>query len=70
MMAVEKGGSNLATKLHKARWKGEAEYRKFEGPGIPHKGDANDLLCHHYPDIAAARAALDALPRFDAQLSR
>lgn len=60
----EIGASNLATLLHKARWTGEAEYRKFEGEGIPHKGDANDLLCHHYPDIPAARAALDALPCF------
>ena len=66
----QKGASNLATKLHKARWKGEVEYRKFEGPGIPHKGDANDLLCHHSPDIAAARAALDALPRFTPSIKR
>ena len=66
----EIGASNLATLLHKARWQGEAEYRKFVGPGIPHKGDANDLLCHHYPDIAAARAALDALPRFTPSIKR
>ena len=64
------GASNLATLLHKARWRGEVEFRKFIGPGIPHKGDANDLLRHHHPDIAAARAALDALPRFTPSFKR
>ena len=46
------------------------EYRKFAGPGIPDKGDANDLLCHHFPDISAARAALDALPKFSPRIQR
>jgi len=39
-----------------------------QGGGIPHKGDANNLLCHHYPDLAAARAALEALPTFLPQI--
>ena len=51
-------------------WTGEGEYRKFAGPGIPDKGDANDLLCHHFPDISAARAALDALPKFSPRIQR
>ena len=62
--AGEKGASNLRTLLHQSGWTGAQEYRKFTGPGIPHKGDANDLLCHHFPDIAGARTALDALPKF------
>ena len=62
--AGERGASNLRTLLHDSGWKGEQEYRKFAGPGIPDKGDANDLLCHHFPDISGARAALDALPKF------
>ena len=61
--AGEKGAARLGTLLHDSRWKGEGEYRKVEGPGIAHKGDANDILCHH-PDLSAARAALDALPAF------
>ena len=59
--AGEKGASKYGTLLHDSRWKGKQEYCKVEGPGILHKGDANDLLCHH-PDLSAARAALDALP--------
>ena len=62
--AGEKGGSNLRTLLHKSGWRGEGDYRKFAGPDIPDKGDANDLLCHHFPDMSQARAALDALPKF------
>ena len=58
------GAAKLAALLLASRWRGEAEYRKITGPGIGHKGDANDLLCHHHPDLAAARAALDALPAF------
>ena len=60
----EDGASNLSTRLHEAHWPGDQDYRKFEGPGIPDKGDANDLLCHHFPDISQARTALAALPRF------
>ena len=56
--------------LHESGWTGEQEYRKFVGPGIPDKGDANDLLCHHFPDISAARAALDALPKFSPRIQR
>ena len=66
----ERGASNLRTLLHESGWKGEQEYRKFAGPGIPDKGDANDLLCHHFPDISAARAALDALPKFSPRIQR
>ena len=66
----ERGASNLRTLLHDSGWKGEQEYRKFAGPGIPDKGDANDLLCHHFPDISAARAALDALPKFSPRIQR
>ena len=62
--AGERGASNLRTLLHDSGWKGEQEYRKFAGPGIPDKGDANDLLRHHFPDMSGARAALDALPKF------
>ena len=62
------GAAKLATQLLASRWQGEAEFRKVKGPGIPEKGDANDLLCHHYPDLAAARAALDALPPFLPQI--
>ena len=64
------GASNLRTLLHQSSWKGEGEYRKFAGAGIPEKGDANDLLCRHYPDISVARAALEALPRFQPDLKR
>ena len=64
------GGSNLRTLLHQSGWKGEGDYRRVGGAGIPHKGDANDLLCHHFPDISAARAALNALPRFEPRLKR
>ena len=66
----ERGASNLRTLLHESGWKGEQEYRKFAGPGIPDKGDANDLLCHHFPDISAARAALDALPKFSPRIQQ
>ena len=62
------GASKLAKLLLHSRWQGEAEFRKVSGPGIPDKGDVNDLLCHHYPDLAAARAALEALPAFLPQL--
>ena len=62
--AGERGASNLRTLLHDSGWKGEQEYRKFAGPGIADKGDANDLLCHHFPDMSGARAALAALPKF------
>ena len=58
------GAAKLATLLLQSGWQGKAEFRKVSGPGIGHKGDANDLLCHHHPDLAAARAALDALPTF------
>ena len=68
--AGEIGASNLRTLLHESVWGGAGEYRKVAGPGIPDKGDANDLLCHHYPDISAARAALDALPPFEPNLKR
>ena len=68
--AGETGASNLRTLLHDSSWMGEGEYRKFTGAGIPDKGDANDLLCHHFPDLPAARAALDALPRFQPRLKR
>ncbi|MCE2471833.1 MAG: toprim domain-containing protein [Anaerolineae bacterium] len=68
--AGEKGGSNLRTLLHQSEWIGEGDYRKVAGAGIPHKGDANDLLCHYFPDISAARAALEALPRFEPRLKR
>ena len=66
----EDGASNLSTRLHEAHWPGDQDYRKFEGPGIPDKGDANDLLCHHFPDISQARAALDALPTFLPRIQR
>ena len=66
----ERGASNLRTLLHESGWTGEGEYRKFAGPGIPNKGDANDLLCHHFPDISAARAALAALPKFSPRIQR
>ncbi|MCY3781781.1 MAG: toprim domain-containing protein [Chloroflexi bacterium] len=62
--AGEKGASNLRTLLQGSEWKGEGEYRRFAGASIPEKGDGNDLLCHHFPDFPAARAALDSLPRF------
>ena len=55
------GASNLRSLLHGSEWKGEGEYRKVEGAGIPEKGDANDLLRCHFPDLAAARAALETL---------
>ena len=66
----EQGASTLRTLLHESAWRGTGEYRKFAGPGIPEKGDANDLLCHHYPDLAAARAALAALPRLETSIKR
>ena len=66
----ERGASNLRTLLHDSGWKGEQEYRKFAGPGIPDKGDANDLLRHHFPDISGARAALDVLPKFSPGLKQ
>ena len=62
--AGEKRAARLGTLLHESGWKGEGEYRKFVGPGIAHKGDANDLICHHHSDLATARAALAALPEF------
>ena len=68
--AGERGASNLRTLLHDSGWKGEQEYRKFAGPGIPEKGDANDLLRHHFPDMSGARAALDALPKFSPGLKQ
>ena len=68
--AGEQGASTLRTLLHESGWPGEEEYRKFAGPGIPEKGDANNLLCHHYPGLSAARAALDALPRFQPSIKR
>ena len=68
--AVERGASNLRTLLYGSRWTGEQEYRKFAGPGIPKKGDANDLLCHHFPDMSGARAALAALPKFSPGLKQ
>lgn len=64
------GAAKLATLLAQSGWQGEGEFRKVKGPGIPPKGDANDLLCHHYPDLAAALAALDALPTFLPQIER
>ena len=66
----ERGASNSRTLLHRSGWRGEQDYRKFAGPGIPEKGDANDLLCHYFPDISAARAALDALPKFSPRIQR
>ena len=66
--AGARGASNLRTLLHGSGWTGVQEYRKFAGPGIPHRGDANDLLCHHFPDIAGARTALAALPRFSPRI--
>ena len=68
--AGEQGASNLRTILHESGWAGVQEYRKFVGPGIPDKGDANDLLCHHFPDLLAARAALDTLPAFLPKIKR
>ena len=64
------GASKLAILLLQSLWQGEAEFRKVTGPAIGHKGDANDLLCHHYPDLAAACAALDALPTFLPRIKR
>jgi len=64
------GASNLRSLLHGREWKGEGEYRKVAGAGIPEKGDVNDLLRHHYPDMAAAHAALEALSRFAPRLKR
>ena len=68
--AGEKSAARLGTLLHDSRWKGEGEYRKVEGPGIPQKGDANDLLCHHRQDLSAARATLDKLPAFLPRIKR
>lgn len=67
-IAGDIGASNLRALLHDSSWIGEREYRKVEGAGIPEKGDANDLLRCHFPDLAAARAALEALPRFEPRL--
>ena len=66
--AGARGASNLRTLLHGSGWTGVQRYRKFAGLGIPDKGDANDLLCHHFPDISQARAALAALPRFSPRI--
>lgn len=66
--ADDAGASKLAKLLLQSGWQGEAEFRKVSGLGIPDKGDINDLLCHHYPDLAAARAALEALPAFLPQI--
>ena len=66
----EQGASKLRTLLHESDWTGEGEYRQFAGPGIPEKGDANDLLCQYYPDLSAARAALAALPRLEPSIER
>ena len=66
--AGDDGAAKLATLLLQSGWGGEGEFRKVTGPGIPEKGDANDLLCHHFPNIPAARAALEALPRFAPRL--
>ena len=63
------GAAKLAARLLASRWGGKAEYRKITGPGIGYKGDVNDLLCHHHPNLAAARAALDALPAFLPQIA-
>ena len=68
--AGERGGSNLRTLLHRAGWRGERQYRKFEGPGIPDKGDANDLLCHYFPAISQARAVLNTLAAFEPTIKR
>ena len=56
------GASKLATLLRESRWKDEREFHKISGPGIPDKGDANDLLRHHHPAFSGgprgpARAA-------------
>ena len=59
-----------STRLHKAHWPGDQEYRQVAGPGIPDEGDANDLLCHHFPDLSAAHAALNALPSFEPLIKR
>ena len=68
--AGERGAANLRTLLHGSGWTGAQEYRKFAGPGIPDKGDANDLLCHYLSDMSQARAALDALPSFLPSIKR
>ena len=68
--AGDDGALKLATLLLQSRWKSETEFRKVTGSSILEKGDANDLLCHHYSDLAAARAALDALPAFLPQIER
>ena len=68
--AGARGASNLRTLLHGSGWTGVQRYRKFAGPGIPAKGDANDLLCHHFPDILQARTALDTLPTFLPRIQR
>ena len=68
--AGERGASSLRTFLHGSGWAGVQEYRKFAGPGIPDKGDANDLLCLHLSDISQARAALAALPAFLPSIKR
>ena len=68
--AGKRGSLNLRTLLHGSGWTGKQEYRKFTGPGIPDKGDANDLLYHHFPDILQARAALAALPIFEPSIKR
>ena len=62
------GASKLATRLLQSDWQGVAEFRKVSGPGIPEKGDVNDLLCHHWRDLSAARAALFALPVFQPRI--
>ncbi len=66
--AGERGASKLQMLLHAAGWTGAQEYRRVKGPGIPEKGDVNDLLCRHHPDLPAARAALDALPPLQLQI--
>lgn len=68
--AGERGAAKLRALLDEAGWTGTQEYRQVKGPGIAEKGDANDLLRHHHPDLAAARAALDALPLFQPHIER
>ncbi len=56
--------------LHRSEWKGEGEYRRVAGAGIPEKGDANDLLCLYSTHPELVRAALEAPPRFQPRLKR
>ena len=65
-----RGASRWRALLDQSGWPGQGDYRRFEGSGIPEKGDANDLLCHYFSDITAARAALKAIPRFEPNIER